>query len=179
MTGSARTRTIGVAIAIPEPYGTELQRVRESFGDPLARSIPTHITLLPPDVVAGDELDRLAGRLSAVAARTAPFEVDLKGTGTFRPVSPVVFVAVSRGISEAELLVAELREALAAPEPEFPYHPHVTVAHHLDDAALDRAYATLEDFACTFTVGEIALYLHEPDAGWSTYLSFPLTGSRD
>ena len=42
------TRTIGVAIPIPEPYGAELQRVRESYGDELARSIPTHITLLPP-----------------------------------------------------------------------------------------------------------------------------------
>lgn len=176
---SGASRTFGVAISVPEPHGEELRAHRAAFGDPLAEQIPSHITLLPPDVVAGDELDRLADRLTEVAARTAPFDVDLKGTGTFRPVSPVVFVAVSRGISEAELLVAELRQALAAPEPEFPYHPHVTVAHHLDDAALDRAYATLEDFVCTFTVGEIALYLHEPDAGWSTYLSFPLTGSRD
>lgn len=172
------SRTFGVAISVPEPYGEELRAHRAAFGDPLAEEIPSHITLLPPDVVAGDQLDRLAARLSAVAARTAPFEVDLKGTGTFRPVSPVVFVAVSRGISETELLVSELREALAAPEPDFPYHPHVTVAHHLDDAALDRAYVTLEDFACTFTVGEIALYLHEPDAGWSTYLSFPLAGPQ-
>ena len=54
------TRTIGVAIAIPEPYGGELQRVRESYGDPLARSIPTHITLLPPTEVQADDLDRIA-----------------------------------------------------------------------------------------------------------------------
>ena len=57
MTSSPRTRTIGVAIPIPEPYGRALQQVRESFGDPLARSIPTHITLLPPTEVAADDLD--------------------------------------------------------------------------------------------------------------------------
>ena len=32
----------------------------------------------------------------------------------------------------------------------FPYHPHVTVAHHLADAQLDRAFAELADFECEF-----------------------------
>ena len=51
------TRTIGVAIPIPEPYGTELQGVREAYGDPLARTIPTHITLMPPSEVEADDLE--------------------------------------------------------------------------------------------------------------------------
>src|ERR1051325_5287107 len=54
--GSEESRTIGVAIPIPDPYGPELQRWRESFGDPLATSIPTHVTLLPPTPVAGPDL---------------------------------------------------------------------------------------------------------------------------
>jgi len=57
-----RTRTIGVAIPIPEPHAQELQRVREGYGDPLARSIPTHVTLLAPVEVQADDLDRIEKR---------------------------------------------------------------------------------------------------------------------
>ncbi len=170
--------TFGVAIAVPEPFGERLRAHRASFGDPAAAQIPSHITLLPPDQVTEDGLDDLAARLEHVAARTAPFEVTLQGTGTFRPVSPVVFVAVSRGIAEAGVLAADLRAALDAPEPLFPFHPHVTVAHHLDDAALDHAYATLEDFGCDFDVTEVALYLHREGEGWSTHRTFALEGPR-
>ena len=46
--------TIGVAIAIPEPFGSELQRHRASFGDPQASAIPTHVTLVPPTDIDGD-----------------------------------------------------------------------------------------------------------------------------
>ena len=41
---------------------------------------------------------------------------------------------------------------------DFPYHPHVTVAHHLEEAALDRAFESLADFRCDFRVGSIELY---------------------
>ncbi|NEE18013.1 2'-5' RNA ligase family protein, partial [Streptomyces sp. SID7499] len=42
------TVTLGVSIAVPEPYGSLLQDRRASFGDPAAFGIPTHVTLLPP-----------------------------------------------------------------------------------------------------------------------------------
>ena len=45
--------TIGVALAIPEPWATELQDYRTSVGDFTATQIPTHITLIPP-VEIGD-----------------------------------------------------------------------------------------------------------------------------
>jgi 2'-5' RNA ligase len=84
-------RTIGVAVAIPEPYGSELQAHRESFGDALASSIPTHITLLPPTPVPAADFDRIKEHLRKVADAEHPFEIHLRGTGTFHPVSPVVF----------------------------------------------------------------------------------------
>lgn len=170
--------TFGVAIAVPEPHGELLRGHRAAFGDPAAAQIPSHITLLPPDQVADDALADLEARLQNVAARTAPFAMTLQGTGTFRPVSPVVFVAVSRGIAETGVLAADLRAALEAPEPLFPFHPHVTVAHHLDDAALDDAYATLEDFGCDFEVTEVTLYLRQEGEGWATHRTFPLAAER-
>ena len=48
----------------------------------------------------------------------------------------------------------------------FPYHPHVTVAHHLGDAALDRAFDELVGFECEFDVDGFHLYVHDDDAGW-------------
>lgn len=168
--------SIGVAIAVPEPYGSALQECRASFGDPLAATVPSHVTLLPPADVPAEEIDAIAARLGEVADRTAPFEVALRSTGTFRPVSPVVFVAVSQGVPETELLAAELRAALAPPEAEFPFHPHVTVAQHVEDAALDRAYEELADFTCRFPVEEFALYLRDDEAGWSPHLTFALGG---
>ena len=62
----------------------------------------------------------------------------------------------------------------AAPRPEFPFHPHVTVAHNLDDAALDRAYDDLRDFECQFVVNDFALYHHHDGPGWAPQRTFPL-----
>lgn len=169
--------TIGVAIAVPDPRGSELRRRRAGFGDPMAATVPSHITLLPPEEVAAGTLADLQASLVDVAARTAPFRVRLRGTGTFRPVSPVVFVAVSEGTAETELLAAAIRRAVGVPEAAFPFHPHVTVAHHLDDDALDTASDELCDFECVFDVAEFALYLHDDAAGWRRQVGFPLADS--
>ena len=100
---------IGVAIPIPEPYATDLQAARERFGDPLAGMIPPHITLLPPTEVSASDEEVLVEHLGGAAERGDPFRVSLRGTGTFRPVSPVVFVQVARGIPECELLERAVR----------------------------------------------------------------------
>ena len=51
--------TIGVALAIPEPWATELQDYRTSVGDAMAATIPTHITLVPPTEVTDEELEEI------------------------------------------------------------------------------------------------------------------------
>ena len=111
-----------------------------------------------------------------MAAAQAPFRLRLRGTGTFRPVSPVVFIAVSEGISACEILAQAARSGPLAQELTFPYHPHVTVAHHLDEAALDHAYDSLADFECTFDVAAFHLYSHGDDGVWRPFRTFPLGG---
>jgi len=167
--------TIGVAIAIPEPWATDLQAQRASFGDPQASAIPTHITLVPPTDV-GHELDAVEKHLTEVATQQSSFRLRLRGTATFRPVSPVVFIAVSEGISACELLAQAARSGPLEQELTFPYHPHVTVAHHLDEAALDHAYETLADFDCTFEVADFHLYQHGDDGVWRPASTYPLSG---
>ncbi|MFD1859049.1 2'-5' RNA ligase family protein [Aeromicrobium camelliae] len=168
-------RTIGVAIAVPEPFGEQLRAKRLSYGDVMAETVPSHVTLVPPTEVDDAQLGRLVEALTQVAAIIPSFRMTLKGTGTFRPVSPVVFVAVSEGISVTELLAQAIRHAVDLPEPQFPFHPHVTVAHHLDDEALDRAFDDLSDFRCSFEVSQFSLYFHDEVQGWMPERSFRLS----
>ena len=165
---------IGVSVAVPEPWGTELQRYRIDAGDEAARHIPTHITLLPPHEVAAGDFDAVVQHLEEVAAGTEPFGVHLRGTGTFQPVSPVVFVGVVEGISQCEQLAAGVRRGPLTIERQFPYHPHVTVAHHLPEAQLQRAFDDLQDFDAAFDVKEMWMYLHDDASGWHPTRSFPL-----
>lgn len=168
--------TIGVSIAVPEPWGSRLQDFRVTNGDAQGSSIPTHITLVPPLEVAEDRLDEVEHHLAEVARSSPSYPIHLRGSGTFRPVSPVVFVNLVEGISQTEQLAHDCRRGPLALELEYPYHPHVTVAHLLDDTRLDRAFAELGGFDCAFTVSEFHLYVHDADHGWKSTHDFALTG---
>jgi 2'-5' RNA ligase len=169
------TSLVGVAVAIPEPWGAELEGWRASFGDPQASAIPAHITLLPPTRLSDAELAGVESHLARAAAGVAPFPVLLRGTGTFRPVSPVVFVALASGIAGCEGLEGHVRSGPLARELEFPYHPHVTVAHDLPDPVLDEAFAALAGFEAEFTVEDFVLYVHA-DGAWTPRTSVHLHG---
>jgi len=166
--------TIGVAIAIPEPWATALEDYRLRIGDPTASGVPTHITLIPPLDVDDSIVTDIEAHLARAAQQHEVFRVHLRGTGTFRPVSPVVFIGLVEGIAQTELLAASVRDGPLALELNFPYHPHVTVAHHLGDDELDRAFDDLADFECSFDVTDFHLYVHEGELGWQSSRSFPL-----
>jgi 2'-5' RNA ligase len=166
--------TIGVALAIPEPWATQLQDYRTAVGDTTATQIPTHITLIPPVEIPAEDLPAVEAHLVGAASGLEPFRIHLRGTGTFRPVSPVVFVTLVEGISEVELLADAVRRGPLAMDLHFPFHPHVTVAHHLADTQLDRAFSELSDFECEFTAGAFSLYVHDEGAGWQPTREFAL-----
>jgi 2'-5' RNA ligase len=165
-------RTIGVALPIPEPHGSELQAHRESFGDSLAASIPTHITLLPPTPVPAGDLDLIEEHLRKVAEREPSFEIHLRGTGTFHPVSPVVFVSVAMGISDCERVEEGVRSGPLARELLFPYHPHVTIAHDLPTPVLERAFDALAGYDVRFPVRGFSLFEHGTDGVWRPQREF-------
>jgi 2'-5' RNA ligase len=170
--GGAAGRTVGVAVAVPEPYGSYLRECRASFGDPEAERIPPHITLLPPTEVTHTCHGAVVDHLERVAASSRAFTVHLRGTASFRPVSPVVFVQLVAGIAECERLETAVRSGPLARDLAFYYHPHVTVAHHLSDEQLDRAGETLETFEGCFDVDEFLLYEHGADGVWRPERSF-------
>jgi 2'-5' RNA ligase len=157
-------RTIGVAIAIPDPFGQELQRWREYFGDPLAAAIPSHVTLLSPICVR--DLDTVDEHLLAIAEAEVPFLLYLRGTSSFRPVSPVVYVAVADGFSDCERLEKQVRSGPLYRDLRFSYHPHVTIAHDLPDERLDAALRALRTYDARFSVQGFSLYEHGEDGVW-------------
>lgn len=169
------TVTLGVSIAVPEPFGTLLQQRRAGFGDPAAHGIPTHITLLPPTEVKADEVPAAEAHLARIAVDCRPFPMRLSGTGTFRPLSPVVYVRVVEGASSCAWLQKRVRDA-SGPLPrelQFPYHPHVTVAHFIEEAAMDRAYEELAEYEAAWTCTSFALYEQGGDRVWRQINEFP------
>jgi 2'-5' RNA ligase len=168
--------TIGVVVDIPDPVGDFLRRQRAEFGDPLATAIPPHVTLLPPTDMAPGNGRAVSDHLTAVAAVTAPFTIKLAGTDSFRPVSPVVYVRLEDGGEGCDDLQRLVRTGPLTRQLQFPYHPHVTVAHHLEDSALDRAQQSLADFTAEFVVGGLGLYEHGRDGVWRLRRRFTFSG---
>ncbi|NGM12292.1 2'-5' RNA ligase family protein [Verrucosispora sp. WMMA2044] len=166
---------IGIAVDIPEPWGGLLTRRRLEAGDPNA--VPAHVTLLGPTEIPVTALPAVERHLARVAAAHLPFSLHLRGTGTFRPVTQVVFVAVAAGISECELLAAAINSApQLRRELRFPYHPHVTVAQDVAPEALDKAYEDLADFSAMFEVDHFTLFSHSGQARWQPRRDFRLGG---
>jgi 2'-5' RNA ligase len=169
------TATIGVAIDIPEPWGSELTRRRAEAGDPAAANVPAHLTLLGPTEIDPSRYEEIEVHLSSVAAVHQPYQLQLRGTGTFRPITDVVFVAVAAGISECELLAASVSDSTALRrELRFPYHPHVTVAQDVPAAAMDAVFDDLAEFTAKFTVDSFRLFVHGPDGRWHPRREFRL-----
>jgi 2'-5' RNA ligase len=166
-------RNIGVAFAVPEPYRSELQEWRERVGDDQARKVPPHVTLLPPTAVRVERLPVIEGHLDVVAAGERPFEIVLRGSATFRPVSQVTFVPLAAGISDCERIEAAVRRGPLARELRFNYHPHVTVAHDVDDVLLDKAFEELAHYEARFTVDGFTLFEEHPDGVWRARVHYP------
>ncbi|MEV7995191.1 2'-5' RNA ligase family protein [Streptomyces sp. NPDC086077] len=173
------TVTIGVSIAVPEPHGSLLQQRRVGFGDAAAHGIPTHVTLLPPTEVDDAELPAVEAHLADVATAGRPFAMRLSGTGTFRPVSPVVYVRVVDGAEACAWLQRQVRDVSGpmARELQFPYHPHVTVAHGIDEAAMDRAFEELADYQAEWACTGFGLYEQGADGVWRKLRDFTFGGA--
>ena len=170
--------TIGVSIPIPSPHGEFLQERRAAFGDAAASQIPAHITLLPPTLVDADLYASFRTHCASVAADHQPFDVMLRGTGTFRPFSDVVFIQVAQGVSACESLERALRSGPLHRDLEFYYHPHVTIAHNVPDANLDCAFSELADFHVGFRVDSFLLYERGDDEVWRPVHDYPLDQVR-
>ncbi|CAA9261223.1 MAG: 2H phosphoesterase superfamily protein Bsu1186 (yjcG) [uncultured Blastococcus sp.] len=167
---------LGVVVPIPQPWAQLLVDWRTKVGDPQAALVPPHVTLLPPTEVPVKDRAAISAHLAEVARRHPPFDMHLSGTGTFKPVSDVVFIAVARGIGNCELLSNDVRRGPLARSLAFPYHPHVTVAHDVPEDMLELAYDGLADLSAEFRVTAFTEFEQTRDGAWAIAAEYPLTG---
>jgi 2'-5' RNA ligase len=171
-----RHTVLGIVVPIPEPWAQQLVDWRAKVGDPQASLVPPHVTLLPPTEVAVAERTAISAHLAEVARCHPPFEMHLSGTGTFSPVSEVVFVTVAKGIGNCELLATDVRSGPLARPLSFPYHPHVTVAHDVPAEMLEFAYNGLADLWAAFPVEAFTEFEQTPTGAWAVAREYRLTG---
>ena len=167
---------IGIVVPVPDPWAQLLVDWRAKVGDPQASMVPPHVTLLPPTEVPVADRSAISAHLAAVARCHPSFEMHLSGTGTFSPVSEVVFVTVAKGIGNCELLATDVRQGPLARALSFPYHPHVTVAHDVPTDMLDTAYVGLSDLHAEFRVDSFTEFEQLPGGVWAVAREYPLTG---
>lgn len=166
-------RTLGVTIELPVGIRAELDHARHRYGTH-ADDWDSHVTILAPIEADDAAMDGVLAHLAAVAARTRPIPILLRGTGTFRPVSPVVFIVVADGISGCEQLEAAVRSGDLGVEARFPYHPHVTLAHDVDEDAMDRAFEEMAGYEASFLAESMTLH-ENIDGEWRIIREFAFT----
>ena len=174
--GRPDTAVLGVVVPVPEPWAQLLTDWRSKVGDPQALLVPPHVTLLPPTEVLRSERPAISAHLADVARRHPSFPMHLSGTGTFRPVSEVVFVAVARGIGDCELLASDVRRGPLNRSLSYPYHPHVTVAHDVPGDMLELVYSGLADLSAEFPVEHFTEYEQTPSGAWAVAREYRLSG---
>ena len=170
------TTVLGVVVPVPEPWAQLFVDWRAKVGDPQASVVPPHVTLLPPTEVTDADRLTISAHLAQVARNHAPFDMHLSGTGTFSPVSDVVFVAVARGIGNCELIANDVRSGPLARSLSFPYHPHVTVAHDVAPDMLELAYSGLADLSAEFRVDAFTEFEQTAGGAWVVAREYQLTG---
>ncbi|ASN40276.1 MULTISPECIES: 2'-5' RNA ligase family protein [Paeniglutamicibacter] len=161
---AASATALGVVIEIPAPLEDSLRSWRQRYGGEKSALIAPHITL-----VSGYTTDWAAAvkHVHRVAAEASRFTVHLHGTGTFRPINPVVYLNVKEGAEVCEGLHAALVAGPIEHEVSYGYHPHLTIAHEVDEAAMDLAQEELSDESLSFTVDSIGLFGLDASGAWA------------
>jgi 2'-5' RNA ligase len=173
--GPGQTR-IGVSIPVPGPWAGEISAARQSYGDVYAEMIPPHITIVGPTAVNITDIPAIIVQLDNACDQFPAFQITLAGTGSFRPISPVVYLEVNDGAVECSDLAARANQGLLAGVQRFPYHPHVTLAHEVPNQTLDRAERDFSDLQARFTVDALWLYRNGEDGVWRKLCKFELRG---
>lgn len=174
--------TVGATVEIPESWSGALQQARKDSGDPLADTVPPHLTLLAPSALAAERLEALTKHLALVAGSMDPFTIALHGVSSFLPISPVAFVPGIDGGKDLATLAAGIRSGPVPLPQQFPFHPHVTVAHRVAPDGMERVCRSLMTFDATVPVDRFTLSISScpptcPAASWKPWRVFHLAKS--
>lgn len=157
-------RYLSVVVDVPASVDAAVRAWRGRHGP--GAMAPPHVTVFMAEHL--DEQDPVAA-LRVPALRTAcegfsGTELELQGSGSFRPVSPVSFLKVGRGADWLHRVHDACALVLPSASP-FAYHPHLTLAHGLSEAAHDDAEAAFRDYRHAFRVERLSIFCGNL-AGW-------------
>lgn len=156
---------LSLVLEVPE----RIQRVvmdwrRDNGAEP---GYPLHITVFMTEL--GEEPLRSAREflrgLRADRGSWSEAKISLSGTGTFRPISDVVFLTISDGGDFLRRFHERCRSFRDSASP-FLFHPHMTIAQNEDRRLLEAALYDFRHFRESFTVDRVSAYLSDSE-GWS------------
>jgi 2'-5' RNA ligase len=177
---TSRMRIFGVILPVPGPIARLADKVRRNY-DPNFRLIAPHVTVLPPRPLPLTRRQVREAVLS-VAERTAPLRLRLGRVGTFRPVRPVVFLGIQRGIEDLRRLHRRLARPPLRAREAFPYVPHLTLAQDLDEnrlreaLTLGRGLLRSADAPRTWPANALVVVERRSPRRWITLKPVPLSG---
>jgi 8-oxo-dGTP pyrophosphatase MutT (NUDIX family) len=169
-------RRLGVIVPLPEPLAIHVQAWRRALHDPTAGRIGPHLTLVPPQTVADEQVPAARALLERAVAEAVACVVELEGAATFLPASPVAYLVVREGGPALDALEAALR-APPLDRRTHPFHPHVTVTQDRPAGEIEAAARELAGFRATFPVRQIALMRQHRDRVWRPLVELPVGGS--
>ena len=170
-------RVFALVNYVPGPLGAFLTDLRAELVS--GYRLRSHLTVLPPRVL-GTPVEQLSARLTDVASRLAPFEVELGEVEVFASTG-VVYLGLASGSEPVRHLHQKLNGgALEFPEP-YAFHPHVTLAQDVpaDTEHLVEMLARLRwaqyDGPRSFRVESLSLVENISLGRWDTLSEHSLT----
>lgn len=158
------TTALGVVIEIPSPLRERLRDWRLRYGGAAAAIVDPHITLVSGSTSTWDQA---AAHVRSLAHRSKAFNIRLHGTGTFRPVTNVVYLNVTTGAEACRQLHDALITGPLGHDLSFGYHPHLTIAHDAAERLLDAAQKDLANESMDFEVTSVGLFGIDEAGRWS------------
>jgi 2'-5' RNA ligase len=129
-----RVNSFALVSYIPEPLAGFLDSLRQELVPNCF--LRAHVTILPPRAISCSP-EKAWEAVRTLVPHFAPFEVELSRVEVF-PVTDVIYVDLSRGRPELQLMHDGMNRAgLNCTEP-YPYHPHVTLAQELKSDEVDE-----------------------------------------
>ena len=164
-----------VAHVLTGEAARRIDALRKRFDPKTAAAIDAHLTLAGPfDSEHG--ADHYVPRIRAVAGQYAPFEITIRGFGSFIPTSLTTFAQLADRtdvVAVHDALVNALRW-----KERYPYVPHVTITEYLDREDTTRVYEVLGQttLEVSDTVSKLSLMQKGIDGRWESVRDIPLVG---
>ncbi len=142
---------------LPDPLAGFLNNLTRSL---VPGSNPhAHVTLMPPSRLADN--DQALQKVQQYFSHVPPFELEAAALNVF-PSTNVIFLEIGHGRERLIEIFGDLNCGASSMCPQYPYHPHITVAQDLPAAgvpeALERAKKAWAEYPYRrrFTVHELS-----------------------